>query len=136
MNSTDPRPTVLLVDDNPQTLESTSSCLRANGMKVIAVASPLGVTEIVQTQKPDAIVLDVMMPELSGASLAVLIRKASEAPIIYFSEIPEEDLRDLTNSTPNAWYVLKSEGLIYLNEVIERRLRQLRNDQVQRQVTP
>ena len=136
MNATEQNPTVLLVDDNPQTLASTSSCLRANGMKVIAIASPFDATGIVQNQKPDAIILDVMMPGLNGAHLGTLIRKESDAPIIYFSAIPEEELRNLASRTPNAWYVLKSEGLIYLNEVIERRFRQMQPIEPKRMNSP
>jgi DNA-binding response OmpR family regulator len=127
ITSTGKLPTVLLVDDNPKTLHDTETFLQRSGMGVISANSPFGVTALVHRHDPDAIVLDVMMPGLSGEGLACLIRKESQSPIVYFSAMPEEDLRDLVSRTPNAWYVLKSEGLIYLNEVIERRLRCKRN---------
>jgi DNA-binding response OmpR family regulator len=116
-------PTVLLVDDNPETLRDTEKYFERTGLNVVSANSPFGVTNLVQRHNPDAIVLDVMMPGLNGDALASLIRKECEAPIIYFSAMPEEELRDLVIRTSNSWYVLKSEGLIYLNEVIERRLR-------------
>lgn len=117
------KPTLIVVDDNPETLHISEVCLRSNGWNVVAVGSPFGATNIVRRHTPDIIVLDVMMPGLDGGKLAALIRKDCEAPIIYFSEMPEEELRDLASRTSNSWYVLKSEGLVYLHEVIERRLR-------------
>ena len=115
--------TVLLVDDNPETLHDTESFFKRMHLNLVAANSPFGVTNLVQRHDPDVIVLDVTMPGLNGDALALLIRKECETPIIYFSAMPEEELRDLVILTSNSWYVLKSEGLVYLNEVIERRFR-------------
>ena len=111
---------VLLVDDNPQTLEDTAAYLGAQGARVIALNSPFGVTNTVRRERPDVIVLDVMMPGLSGGGLGAIIRSESEAPIIYFSAMSEEDLRDLVVTTQNASYVLKSEGFAFLATEVRR----------------
>src|SRR5512142_3375486 len=113
-------PCVLLEDDNLETLDVTASHLRAQGARVVAASSPFGVTNIVRREQPDVIVLDVMMPGLSGSGLGAIIRSQSDAPIVYFSSMPEESLRDLTRETVNATYVLKSEGISFLAEEIER----------------
>jgi DNA-binding response OmpR family regulator len=111
---------VLLVDDNPQTLDDTATYLSTQGTKVVALNSPFGVTNAVRRERPDVIVLDVMRPGLSGGGLGAIIRRESEAPIIYFSAISEEDLRDLTLVTQNTSYVLKSEGVAFLASEVKR----------------
>jgi len=117
---------VLLVDDNPETLNITTAHLQAQGARVIALNSPFGVTNMVRRERPDIIVLDVMLPGLSGGGLGTIIRSESDAPVIYFSAIPEQDLRDLSRAIANASYVLKSEGIIYLANEIERLSRRSR----------
>ena len=117
---------MLLVDDNPETLNITTAHLQAQGARVIALNSPFGVTNMVRRERPDIIVLDVMLPGLSGGGLGTIIRSESDAPVIYFSAIPEQDLRDLSRAIANASYVLKSEGIIYLANEIERLSRRSR----------
>lgn len=119
-------PTILLVDDNPKALESIEALLRAAGAEVVSTFSPFGATNMVRHHKPDVVVLDVMMPGLSGAGLGMVIRKESDVPIVYFSAMTEEALRDLAVQTPRASYVLKSEGAPYLIMEIGRWLRMTR----------
>jgi DNA-binding response OmpR family regulator len=117
---------VLLVDDNPETLNNTTVHLQAQGARVIALNSPFGVTNTVRRERPDVIVLDVMLPGLSGGGLGAIIRSESDAPIIYFSAMPEQDLRDLARVIANASYVLKSEGILFLTNEIDRLSRRSR----------
>ncbi len=116
-------PTVVLVDDNPETLEATASFLRLEGFHIVPQSSPFGVTALVKREKPDAVVLDVMMPGLSGEGLSGVIRDVSRVPIIFFSAMPEEQLRDIAGRAVRASYVLKSEGVSYLAGEIRHRLK-------------
>jgi CheY-like chemotaxis protein len=106
--------TVLLVDDNPEILLTTSSYLRARGFHVVAVDSALGVTALVSKHRPSVVVLDVMMPALDGGALATLIhgRKDLRAtPIIFYSAMEEEQLHRLSAKVPGSTYVAKADGL-------------------------
>ena len=119
------RPTVLIVDDNPQILDSTASYLRTKGLTVITSNSPFGVGALVLRHKPKVVVLDMMMPALDGKSLAKVLQSQSatqNVPIIFFSAMEEEQLYRLTKQTANASYVLKSDGLPALHEAILSRL--------------
>ncbi len=113
----------MLVDDNPDTLEATASFLRFEGFHVLPQAGPFGVTALISREKPDIAVVDVMMPGLSGDGLGKVIRNHSNVPIIYFSAMTEEQLRDIATNMQGASYVLKSEGISYLTEEICRRLK-------------
>jgi two-component system cell cycle response regulator len=61
-----PQSTVLLVDDNPQNLELLQAFLEALPVKIITATDGLDALEKVQQQNPDLILLDVMMPRMSG----------------------------------------------------------------------
>ncbi|MGA2449261.1 MAG: response regulator [Polyangiaceae bacterium] len=111
-------PKVLLVDDNAESLHATAMHLIAQGFRVTCHDSPFGVTNIIARERPDVVVLDVMMPALSGAALGAIIREKQGVHIIYFSAMPEEELHELVSSTRNSSYVLRSEGPAYLAEQI------------------
>jgi CheY-like chemotaxis protein len=121
--STNDRLLVVVVDDNPESLELTSSELRGCGFRVLPQLGPFGVSALVNRERPSVIVLDVMMPGLSGDGLGKVIRNSSDAPIVYFSAMPEEELRDLSTRTPRSSYVLRSEGVGYLAQEIVRQTR-------------
>lgn len=117
------RPTVLLVDDDEDTLEETSGYLAQEGFRVMKQSSPFGVTNLVRRHRPDVVVLDVMMPGLDGGGLGSLIRGEADVPIIFFSATQEEYLRDLVMRTERAMYVLKSEGFSFLADEIRKAVR-------------
>jgi CheY-like chemotaxis protein len=113
--------TVLLVDDNPTILETTSLFLRARGVHVVAVDTALGVTALVLRHHPDVVVLDVMMPALDGGALAAIIHGKKDLraiPIIFYSAMEEEQLHRLTAKVPGSTYVAKADGLEALHSAI------------------
>jgi DNA-binding NtrC family response regulator len=57
---------VLIVDDDKAYLNILSERMRNRGMEVTTTASPVEALRIVETQSFDAIVLDLMMPEMGG----------------------------------------------------------------------
>lgn len=115
-------PAILVVDDNPRTLEETCRALRDAGFRVVEQLGPFGATALVAREKIELAVLDVMMPGLNGNHLGKLIRDNSMVPVVYLSAIPEEELRAIAASTFGATYVLRSEGASYLIREINRRL--------------
>ena len=57
---------VLIVDDDKAFLSILSERMRNRGMEVTTTASPVDALQIVETQSFDAIILDLMMPEMGG----------------------------------------------------------------------
>jgi DNA-binding response OmpR family regulator len=49
--------------------------LQHRGHKVVACSTPFGVSALVVRDQPEVVVLDVMMPGLTGTSLAAIIAK-------------------------------------------------------------
>jgi DNA-binding response OmpR family regulator len=57
---------ILAVDDEPHILKLVSFSLRAQGFDVIEASDGLSAVEMAETEQPDLILLDVMMPALDG----------------------------------------------------------------------
>jgi two-component system alkaline phosphatase synthesis response regulator PhoP len=61
-----PQSTVLIVDDNPQNVELLQAFLESLPVKIVTATDGLEALKRVEEHNPDLILLDVMMPQLSG----------------------------------------------------------------------
>jgi DNA-binding response OmpR family regulator len=81
-------PTILVVDDSATEREIISGCLKEKGLTIVLAQSGEEALEKINTQKPDLIVLDVVLPGRSGFEVCREL-KAEEAtggiPIIICS---------------------------------------------------
>ncbi len=69
---------VLIVDDEPDILEVARMSLESvAGWEVLVATGGREATELVRTERPDAVLLDVMMPDLDGPATLALIREHS-----------------------------------------------------------
>ena len=70
---------VLLVDDEPDILETTKFRLEAEGYEVVTASDGLEGLDIFRNERPDVLVLDVMMPGENGYRVARQIREDEES---------------------------------------------------------
>ncbi|MQA63931.1 MAG: response regulator [Actinophytocola sp.] len=77
---------VLAVDDVPAALEDICQLLREapEVAEVSSAGDPLGALKMIQSERFDAVFLDISMPGLDGLELASLLAKLSEPPVIVF----------------------------------------------------
>jgi two-component system, OmpR family, alkaline phosphatase synthesis response regulator PhoP len=61
-----PESTVLIVDDNPQNVELLQAFLEALPVKIVTAADGIEALDKVKQHNPDLILLDIMMPRMSG----------------------------------------------------------------------
>ena len=61
-----PESTVLIVDDNPQNVELLQAFLEALPVKIVTASDGIEALDKVSEHKPDLILLDIMMPRMSG----------------------------------------------------------------------
>lgn len=66
---------ILIVDDEPDILKSVRMVLERMGYKVTAVESGKKALQCLQKEKFDVVLLDMLMPEMSGNEVAERIRK-------------------------------------------------------------
>jgi DNA-binding response OmpR family regulator len=74
--------TILIVDDEPIILEALSESLERDGYTVITAADGRSALERFRSGRPDLVVLDLMLPELSGIEVCRIIRAESAVPIL------------------------------------------------------
>lgn len=65
---------VLVIDDDDVSRELQCSVLRAAGHHIMDLPTPIGATRLIQDNEIEAVVVDVMMPALSGDRLTKLLR--------------------------------------------------------------
>ena len=66
---------ILIVDDDPSITDTFSRLLSLEGFTVYAALSPKGGLEMAADKQPDAIILDLRMPILSGLEFLQHLRK-------------------------------------------------------------
>jgi signal transduction histidine kinase/CheY-like chemotaxis protein len=116
--------TVLVVDDEPQTVELLTDMLQAEGYSVLQAYGGQQGVDLAIEKHPDLIILDLMMPEVSGFDVADQLRahpEAMEIPImIYTSKDLTEDDRQRLNRHVQAIVSKSVSGKDDLLQVLER----------------
>jgi DNA-binding response OmpR family regulator len=74
--------TILVVDDEPTILETLAYNLERDGYAVVTAADGAQALSAFRSARPDLIVLDLMLPELSGTEVCRIIRRESQVPIL------------------------------------------------------
>lgn len=84
------QPTVLVVDDEARIVDTVRLYLERDGFRVIAAQDGRTALEVARREKLDIIVLDLMLPEMSGWDVCRAIRSQSTVPIIMLTARSEE----------------------------------------------
>jgi CheY-like chemotaxis protein len=82
------RKKIFLVDDEEETLILLANILKRNGYDVITASRGKDVVELTKKIKPDLIILDIIMPDMSGADVSAALDndpETREVPIIYLT---------------------------------------------------
>jgi two-component system KDP operon response regulator KdpE len=81
---------VLVVDDEPQILRALQLKLSGAGYSVDTAASASEALANAAMRPPDAVILDLLLPDGSGTDVCVELRRWSAAPILVLSAVGEE----------------------------------------------
>ena len=83
--------TILVCDDDKQIVEAISIFLTGEGFNVLKAYDGYDVLDIMQDNKVDLLIIDVMMPGLDGVHTVLKIRETSSIPIIMLSAKGEDN---------------------------------------------
>lgn len=83
--SNKPNPVLLVVDDEPQILRVMRASLPARGYEVRTAPGGEEALDEIRKEAPDLIVLDLVMPKISGLEVCRRVREFSSVPIIVLS---------------------------------------------------
>ena len=79
------RATVLVVDDDPRILRFIRTSLRLAGYEVVTVQGGGEALALVDSSKPDILVLDIVMSPMDGLEVLKRLRLTSQLPVIIMS---------------------------------------------------
>lgn len=83
-------PQILVVDDEPVFRDTLAFNLRRDGFDVTTAADGLSAVEAFQKTEPDLILLDLMLPGISGIEVCKRVREVSSVPIIMVTAKDDE----------------------------------------------
>ncbi len=134
---------ILLVDDNQQNLELMQAYLEDLGCKVSAAVDGVEAIEAVEADPPDLILLDVMMPRMSGFEVCQKIKaQPATRDIIVIMVTALNEVGDFERAVECgtndfiAKPVNKVELLARVRSLLELRLQQRKSDQLGPEITP
>jgi len=81
---------VLVVDDDPGIVRVVRAYLEQEGFQVLAAYDGKKAMHIARHDKPDLVVLDLMLPEMDGWDVCRALRKESDVPVIMLTARVEE----------------------------------------------
>jgi DNA-binding response OmpR family regulator len=82
--------TILVVDDEPKLVGVVRDYLERDGYRVVAAADGKEALERFRRERPDLVVLDLMLPEMDGLEVCRRIRRESDVPIVMLTARAEE----------------------------------------------
>jgi CheY-like chemotaxis protein len=85
---TEKQKTVMIIEDETEAAELFGEMMRVNGFRVIKMFSSTPAIPMIAQEKPDLIILDIMMPDISGLEVLRYMRREPELariPVIVIS---------------------------------------------------
>jgi DNA-binding response OmpR family regulator len=78
-------PRILVVDDDPSILKFVQVNLEARGYQVLTAADGEEAIRMAEKEKPELLILDIVMPGMDGFAVCRKIRQRSTVPVIMLS---------------------------------------------------
>jgi len=117
--------TILAVDDEPVNLKLIETALAPRGYKIITAKNGEEAVNIARTQKPDLILMDILMPKMDGYIACSEIRKdpkTRDIPIIMITSVGHDLNKKLADGIGATGYIVKPFMIDDLNNKINETL--------------
>jgi len=101
---------ILVVDDEIQLVEMVKSRLQANGYIVLTAGDGQEALEKARKEKPDLIILDLMLPKIDGYKVCRMLKfdeKYKKIPILMFTARAQESDKKLGEEVGADGYITK-----------------------------
>ncbi len=115
---------ILIVDDEEIVCKAYGGELKKNGFAVLVASNGQDGLDLALREKPDLILLDILMPVLDGLAMMDKLREANSygknVPIILLTNLSSNEERIIAAVTKNepAYYLLKSDWNV--SQIIEK----------------
>lgn len=122
---TSPEKTVLIIEDEADAAELFAEMMRVSGFRVLKTSSSTPALSLIANEKPDLIILDIMMPDISGLDILRQMRQdaaLAEIPVVVVSaKSMPADIR-VGMEAGASTYLTKPVGFLELKEAVEQAL--------------
>ncbi len=81
---------ILLVEDDVALASLVSRYLTSHGMQVFLLHHGVSVPRVVQRERPDAVILDIMLPDVDGLSVLRKLREFWRGPVLMLTALGED----------------------------------------------
>jgi len=117
--------TVMIIEDEPDAAELFAEMMRINGFRVVKMFSSVPAIPMLSQEKPDVVILDVMMPDISGLEVLRYMRREAELasiPVVIVSaKSMPSDIKTGMDAGASA-YLTKPVGFLELKQAVEKAL--------------
>jgi DNA-binding response OmpR family regulator len=103
MTEPERRPSVLLIEDEVGLLEILDINFRSAGYRVMTATDGVTAWREFDEMRPDLLVLDLNLPQMSGFRLLELIRSESEVPILILTAYDFAEAEEVAQYRPNLY---------------------------------
>ena len=115
--------TVLIIEDEEDAAELFAEMMRVSGFHVLKTSSSAPAIDMMIASKPDVVILDIMMPEISGLDILRQMRRdpaLSSIPVVVVSaKSMPADIKNGMEAGAST-YLTKPVGFLELKEAVER----------------
>lgn len=109
---------ILIVDDHAGIVRLLSLEIKQRGYNVMTASNGKKALEMIEVERPDLILLDIVMPEMNGFEMLARVREFSNIPIIIHSF--DEHNRETALKLGANDFILKPYDMERLSENLER----------------
>ena len=111
-----PRPRICVIDPERELLLDLESVFGAMGYEVLGLGRVIGASNQIRAFAPDLLIVDVMMPTVSGGKLIEVLRLNLSAmpPLILYSRLLAQDLARLAHNLQADDFIVKNGDLLPL----------------------
>jgi DNA-binding response OmpR family regulator len=118
-----PERTIIVVEDEQDAAEMFAEMMRVSGFRVLKASSSGPAMSLIANEVPDAVILDIMMPDISGMEVLRFMRrepKLSNIPVVVVSaKSMPADIRTGLEAGASV-YLTKPVGFLDLKEAVEK----------------
>ena len=117
--------TVLIIEDEEDAAELFAEMMRVSGFRVLKISNSAPALNMMASEKPDVVILDIMMPEISGLDILRQMRRDAELAHVPVVVVSAKSMpADIKNGMEAGafTYLTKPVGFLDLKDAVERAL--------------